>query len=178
MRKILPIVVVALLAPLGNAQPAEGQSTDFSSSMTAFCYTWDCSVVQFDLSLSPEAYVYDIWWTSFVSGISFDGTVESETGFWDVNLFADGIQLNASSDPELTPAWFRLGMSGVGSATDLTTGDAIGYSGSAWATKNDNGTYSDQVSFGGHVTPEPETWAMLLTGLGIIGFGVIRGRIA
>ena len=83
-----------------------------------------------------------------------------------------GIQLNAWNDPELTPAWFRLGMSAVSSASDLT-GGAIAYNGFAWATKNDNGPYSDHVSFGGHVTPEPETWAMLLISFGVIGVDVL-----
>ena len=178
MRKLLLLAAAVLVGVSGYVQPASGQSTDFDSSMGAHCYTIDCSIVQFDLTLSPAAYVYDLWWTSLLDGVTFDGTVESQSGVWDVNVFGSGIQINASGDPELTPAWFRLGMSGVTSADQLTTGDAIAYSGSAWATLNENGTYSDQVSFGGNVAPEPETWAMLLTGLGIIGLGIVRRREA
>lgn len=47
-----------------------------------------------------------------------------------------------------------------------------------WVVLTDvNGSSQEFLTHSSNVVPEPETWAMLLTGLGILGVGVLRGRV-
>jgi hypothetical protein len=95
-----------------------------------------------------------------------------------------------TSSPNDVMAGNAGGPSGLAIWDDL--GSGLNY-GSRVVSALDNGQFVDvqlnanaisaisgegRIGFGGSLTPvpEPETWAMMLAGLGLIGFAVRRGR--
>lgn len=177
MRRTIVAAVALILTAF--AQPAQGEgSENFPSFMNATCYTFDCSVVQFNLETDPFSYVLSMTWTlegsAVTEGFVFDEFLAAESGSWAPIYLSDGsVQISAGGVPVETPAWFRLGMTGVESADQLATGEAVRYNGMAWETYVD-GVGSGQVSLSGYVVPEPGTWAMMLTGLLLVGAAGFR----